>query len=65
MSTLIATSGVDVVGQIPDEIQKYVVFTGGISATTPSSRAAQDFLRFLTSAAVDQAIRARGLQPLR
>ena len=65
ISTLLATRGVDVVGPIPDEIQNFVVFTGGISATTPSLRAAQDLLRFLTSAAVDPAIRAKGLQPLR
>jgi len=65
ISTLLATSGVDVVGAIPDEIQNYVVFTGGISASTPSRPAAQDLLRFLTSPAVDTAIRVKGLQPLR
>lgn len=63
ISTLLATPGLSVVGPIPAEIQNYVVFTGGVSATTPSPAAAHALLKFLTSPAVEPAIRKKGLQP--
>ena len=63
ISTLMATPGLSVVGPIPAEIQNYVIFTGGVSTTTPSPAAARALLRFLTSSAVMPAIRKKGLQP--
>ena len=63
ISTLLATPGLSVVGPIPAEIQNYVIFTGGISTSTPSRAAAQSLLKFLTSPAVMPAIRRKGLQP--
>ena len=63
ISTLLATRGLSVVGPIPEDVQNYVIFTGGVSAKTSSPAAAQALLRFLTSAAAVPAIRAKGLQP--
>jgi molybdate transport system substrate-binding protein len=63
MSTLLATPGLSVVGPIPEEIQSYVIFTGGISTSTPSADASRALLKFLVSPAVVPAIRSKGLQP--
>jgi len=63
ISTLLATPGVSVVGPIPEAVQSYVIFTGGISTRASSQAAAQALLNFLTSPAVVPAIRAKGLQP--
>ena len=63
ISTLLATPGLSLVGPIPAEIQNYVVFTGGVSTTTPSRAAAEALLKFLTSPAVAPAIRKKGLEP--
>jgi molybdate transport system substrate-binding protein len=63
ISTLLATPGLSVVGPIPEDIQSYVIFTGGVSAKTLSPAAAEALLKFLTNPAAAPAIRAKGLQP--
>lgn len=63
ISTLLATPGLSFLGPIPAEIQHYVIFTGGVSTSTPSPAAARALLKFLTSPAVVPAIRKKGLQP--
>ena len=63
VATLIATSGVDVVGPLPAEIQFYGIFTGGISARGMSSDAGKEFIKFLTGPAAISVIKAKGMEP--
>ena len=36
-------------GPLPEEIQSYIVFTGAVSADTPTQQAARDLIAFLKS----------------
>jgi len=63
VATLLATPGVDVVGPLPADIQFYGVFTGGISASTASVGASQEFIRFLTGPTAVPVIKSKGMEP--
>jgi molybdate transport system substrate-binding protein len=63
MAELMAVSGVDVVGPLPDELQSVTQFTAFVPAaalTPQGGRAVMDFLRRPAARAV---IKAKGLQP--
>ena len=45
ISTLLATAGVDVVGPLPQEIQSYVYFEGGIATNASAPDAARALLK--------------------
>lgn len=62
MPELMSVSGVDVIGPFPEEVQSFVVLTGGISATADKTRA-EAFLAFLKAPAAATIIRAKGLEP--
>lgn len=49
-------------GPLPTGVQKYVVFTAGISAATRHADVATALLRFLTSPAATPAFKAKGLE---
>ena len=62
MPELMSVAGVDVVGPFPEEVQSFVVLTGGISATADKARAAA-LLAFLKAPAAAAIIRVKGLEP--
>ena len=63
VSILVAAPGVDYVGALPPELQSYVIFTAGVSATAKEPEAGRALLRFLTSPESVAAFKAKGLEP--
>ena len=63
ISTLMATSGIDVVGTIPKELQTYVDFAGATSATASSPDVAGMLLDFIAGNRVADVIRSKGMEP--
>jgi len=55
--------GIDIVGPLPDEVQKSSVFAAAVMCSTAKRAAAQAFLDFLGTAAVQAAMRKKPLHP--
>jgi molybdate transport system substrate-binding protein len=65
MTQILTTPGVDLVGALPPELQSYVVFTAGVSATSKVPAAAGELTRFLTGPMAIPVIKAQGMEPAR
>jgi molybdate transport system substrate-binding protein len=63
IATLLATPGVDVIGEIPAEIQFYVAFTGGVSPHAKWPKEARELIRFLKGPTVLPVMKAHGMIP--
>lgn len=63
VSELIAFPGVDLVGPLPTEIQRYTVFSAAIPASSPHPDAAKALMSFLTSASASHAYKKMGMEP--
>jgi molybdate transport system substrate-binding protein len=61
---ILAEPGVELVGILPKELQNYVVYTAGVSATAKDSDAAMALLKYLTTPAAMSAMKAKGLEPV-
>jgi molybdate transport system substrate-binding protein len=55
--------GVDYVGALPADIQKYTMFTSGLSANAKQPEAAKALVKFTTSPAAAEAYKKRGMEP--
>ncbi len=60
---LVPVAGIDIVGPLPDEVQGTVAFSGAVMAVATKRAAAQAFLDFLGTAAVQAAMRKNYLMP--
>lgn len=60
---ILPVKGAELVGPLPRELQNIIVYTAGISASSPEGAVARDFTGFLASPEVVRIIRARGLEP--
>lgn len=60
---IVAATGAELVGGLPSEIQYYVVFTAGANAASKEPEAARALIRFLTTPAAAQVMKAKGLEP--
>lgn len=65
ISELLAAKGVRLVGPLPDAIQNYTLYAGGVSATTTHSEAAERLLNFLQSDVAIALLREKGMEPPR
>lgn len=63
MTQIMTTTGVDLVGPLPPEIQSYVNWSGGISAATPATGIARGLLGFLTGPTAIPVLIAQGMEP--
>lgn len=63
VSELMAVPGIDLVGPIPQALQKITVVSGGVFATSRVPDAARALLEFLRSQAAQAVILAQGLEP--
>ena len=61
---ILSVPGAELVGALPDEINSYVTFTAGVSATSPNREAARALINLLTSPAAVAIIRAKGMEPV-
>jgi molybdate transport system substrate-binding protein len=63
ITQILTTPGVDFVGPLPAELQRYITFTAGISADSKAPDAARALLAFLKGPAALPVIRAQGMEP--
>jgi molybdate transport system substrate-binding protein len=64
ISELLPVPGVDIVGQLPPELQKVTVFSAGIATASKEPDAGKALIQFLTSPAASAAIAKSGLEPI-
>jgi molybdate transport system substrate-binding protein len=64
ISELKLAGGVDIVGPLPDALQKVTVFSGGVFAASTRPAAAGLFIEALRSPQVAAVMRKQGLEPL-
>lgn len=62
-SELKPIEGIDIVGLLPEDIQQVTPYTAGIVAKAPNPGGARDLIRFLSSPAAHDAVRASGMNP--
>jgi molybdate transport system substrate-binding protein len=60
---LIGTPGIDWLGYLPEEINSWLVFSGGVSVNAKEPKAGQALLDFLTTPAALAVFKANGLEP--
>ena len=64
ISELKAVAGVDIVGPLPDELQRITVFSAGIAAASKEPDAGRALIKFLASPAARDAIVKSGMEPI-
>ena len=64
VSELKLVDGIEVVGQLPDELQKITVFSAGVMASTARPAAAGLFVTALVTPEAKGAMRRQGLEPI-
>ena len=64
ISELRAVEGIDIVGPLPDELQKITVFSAGIASVSKEPDAGKALIKFLTSPAARPEIVKSGLDPI-
>jgi molybdate transport system substrate-binding protein len=64
ISELRAVSGIDIVGPLPDELQKITVFSAGIASGSKEPEAGRALIKFLASPAARDTIVKSGLDPI-
>ena len=64
ISELKPISGIELVGPLPNEVQKITIFSAGIVTGSKEPEAAKSLLTFLSSPSATQAIIASGLEPI-
>jgi molybdate transport system substrate-binding protein len=64
ISELKLISGIELVGPLPNEVQKITIFSAGIVTGSKEPDAAKSLITFLSSPAATQAITASGLEPI-
>jgi molybdate transport system substrate-binding protein len=65
VTQILTTPGVELVGPLPPEIQSFVTFAAGISATSSYPEAARDLVKFLTGPIATPVIRKQGMEAAR
>ena len=63
VTELLAIPGIDLVGTLPDDIQKVTTFSSGIAVSCKQVEEAKQFVQFLTSPEVYPIILNQGLEP--
>ncbi len=64
VAVILLTPGVDLVGWLPAELQSYVIFTAGVSASAKEPKAATALVDFLTTPGARAALKAKGIEPV-
>jgi molybdate transport system substrate-binding protein len=63
LSELVPVQGIDIVGSIPEEIQKVTVFSTGVAAGAKEPEAGAALIKFLSAPAAAPVIRKTGMEP--
>ena len=64
ISELKPVAGIDIVGPLPDELQKITVFSAGIASASKEPEAGRALIKFLASPAASAALIQSGLEPI-
>ncbi len=64
ISEILSIEGADYVGPIPEKLQKITIFSTGITSNSPHPIQARQFINFISSQEVAEAIAATGLMPI-
>ena len=64
ISELKPVAGIDIVGPLPDALQKVTVFSAGIASTSKEPEAGRALIKFLASPAARKTIVDSGLEPI-
>jgi molybdate transport system substrate-binding protein len=64
ISELRPVSGIDIVGPLPDELQKITVFSAGIASVSKETEAGKALIKYLTSPAARPTIVNSGMEPI-
>jgi len=64
ISELKPVAGIDIVGPLPDDLQKITIFSAGIASVSKEPEAGKALIRFLASPAARNAIIKSGLEPI-
>jgi molybdate transport system substrate-binding protein len=64
ISELKPIAGIDIVGPLPDDLQKVTVFSAGIAAVSKEPEAGRALIKFLASPAARETIVNSGLEPI-
>jgi molybdate transport system substrate-binding protein len=64
ISELKPVAGVDIVGPLPDELQRITVFSAGIATGSKEPEAGRALIKFLASPAAREAIVKSGMEPI-
>jgi molybdate transport system substrate-binding protein len=64
ISELKPVAGIDIVGPLPDELQKVTVFSAGIASVSKEPEAGRALIKFLASPAASAAVIQSGLEPI-
>jgi molybdate transport system substrate-binding protein len=64
ISELKPVAGIDIVGQLPPEVQKITVFSAGIASVSKEPEAGKALIKFLASPAAAPAMIASGMEPI-
>ena len=63
ITQILTTTGVDLVGPLPPEIQSYVTFVAGVGAQSQAPKAARELITFLGGPQAVAVIKAQGMEP--
>jgi molybdate transport system substrate-binding protein len=63
ITQIMTTPGVELVGPIPQELQHYVRWSGGVSASSGAPDVARGLISFLRSPTVMSVLKAQGMEP--
>jgi molybdate transport system substrate-binding protein len=64
IASILAASGVDLVGPVPEELQAWITFTAGVSSAAKQPEPSRAFSQYLTSPSAVAVIKAKGMEPL-
>jgi molybdate transport system substrate-binding protein len=64
ISEMLPVPGIDIVGQLPPELQKITVFAAGIATGSKEPEAGRALIKFLASPAASAAIVKSGMEPI-
>jgi molybdate transport system substrate-binding protein len=64
VSELLPVQGIDIVGQLPSELQKVTVFSAGIASVSKEPDAGKALIKFLASPTASAVIVKSGLEPI-
>lgn len=63
ITQIMTTPGVELVGPIPEDLQYYVRWSGGVSTNSAAPNSAGELLRFLTGPTVLPVLKSQGMEP--